>query len=166
MEKSLSSHLSFSTGARFWYMSSTASMETWRREDGGEGQLVKGHRHPFVVKPEEWNLNVSVNQVVGFKVIVVFSKWINDEFSHLQIRNDTLSERSWSPGGCECVLCYLQPAGVEEVLQQRENRNIQVYFMILVALVRVQELTADQTEAKEGVNCNSDHLIRSKNKKH
>lgn len=64
------------------------------------------------------------------------------------------------------MLCYLQPAGVEEVLQQRENRNIQVYFMILVALVRVQELTADQTEAKEGVNCNSDHLIRSKNKKH
>lgn len=30
------------------------------------------------------NLNVSIDQLVGFKVIVIFPKWIDDQLAHLQ----------------------------------------------------------------------------------
>lgn len=47
------------------------------------------------------------------------------------------------------VLCYLQPATVEEELQQGEDRDVHVQVVILVSFVRVQELSANHTKAKE-----------------
>ena len=75
--------LSFTSGARFWYMSSTASIDTYRRELT-ESELVF---RPVVLERsiEGNNLNVSVNQLVGFKVIVVLAEWVDDQLAHLQI---------------------------------------------------------------------------------
>lgn len=49
-----------------------------------------------------------------------------------------------------CV--YLEPAGVEEELQQSEDRHVHVYFVVLVSLLRIQELSADHTEGEKGVD--------------
>lgn len=38
----------------------------------------------------EENLNVSVNQLIGFKVVVIFTKRVDDQLSHLQSRYGTL----------------------------------------------------------------------------
>lgn len=56
--------------------------------------------------------------------------------------------------------CYLEPAGVEEELQQRENRDVHVQCVVLVSLLRVQELSANDTEGKKRVNGNSNDLQR------
>lgn len=56
------------------------------------------------------------------------------------------------------VICYLKPASVEEELQQGEHRDVHVHTVILVSLLGVQELSANHTEGKKGVNCNSHYL--------
>lgn len=55
---------------------------------------------------------------------------------------------------------YLEPASVEEELQQGENRDVHVQFVTLVSLLRVQKLSANKTEGKKGVNCDSNYLHR------
>lgn len=56
----------------------------------------------------------------------------------------------------------LEPASVEEELQHGENRDVHVYSVIFVSLLRVQKLSANHAESKKGVNCNSDDLQRHK----
>lgn len=41
------------------------------------------------------NLKVSVNQLVRFKVIIIFAKWIDDQLSHLQNRNRNWTSKQW-----------------------------------------------------------------------
>ncbi len=53
---------------------------------------------------------------------------------------------------------YLEPASVEEELQQGENRDVHVQLVIFVSLLRVQKLAANHAEGKERVNCYSDYL--------
>jgi len=62
------------------------------------------------------------------------------------------------------VSVYLEPAGVEEELQQGENRDVHVQFVTTVSFLRVQELSTNYTESKKRVNCNSYHLRTSKEK--
>lgn len=61
----------------------------------------------------------------------------------------------------KCVV-YLEPANVEEELQQGENRDIQVDSVMIVSLFRVQKLSANHTEGKKRVNCYRDYLHRLK----
>lgn len=49
-------------------------------------------------------------------------------------------------------MAYLEPAGVEEELQQREDRHVEVEVGAGV------ELTANQTGEEEGVDGQRDHL--------
>lgn len=58
------------------------------------------------------------------------------------------------------VSSYLEPARVEEELQQGENRDVHVQFVILVSLLRVQKLSANHTEGKKRVNCDGNYLHR------
>lgn len=60
------------------------------------------------------------------------------------------------------VLCYLEPASVKEELQQGKNRDVQVQSVVLVTFLGIQELSANHTEAKKWVNCNSYYLHRKK----
>lgn len=48
---------------------------------------------------------------------------------------------------------YLEPAGIEEELQQGEDRDVHVDLVVCVSLLWVQELSANHTESKERVNC-------------
>lgn len=48
---------------------------------------------------------------------------------------------------------YLEPASVEEELQQSENWDVHVQIVILVSFLRVQELSANHTEGKKRINC-------------
>lgn len=61
----------------------------------------------------------------------------------------------------ECVV-YLEPANVEEELQQGENRDVQVDSVLIVSLFRVQKLSANHTEGKKRVNCYRDQLHKLK----
>lgn len=53
---------------------------------------------------------------------------------------------------------YLEPASVEEELQQCEDGHVEVQVMTWAALSRVEELAADQTSKEEGVDGESDDL--------
>ena len=54
---------------------------------------------------------------------------------------------------------YLQPANIEEELQQSEDRQIEVLVVTRVALGRVQELPTNQTSQEEAVDGHGHHLI-------
>ena len=54
---------------------------------------------------------------------------------------------------------YLQPANIEEELQQSEDRQIEVLVVTWVALGRVQELPTNQTSQEEAVHGHGHHLI-------
>lgn len=58
-------------------------------------------------------------------------------------------------GGSEA---YLQPASVEEELQQCEDGHVEVQVMTWATLSRVEELATDQTSEEEGVDGESDDL--------
>lgn len=53
---------------------------------------------------------------------------------------------------------YLEPASIEEELQQCEDRHVEVQVMTWAALSRVEELATDQTSKEEGVDGESDDL--------
>lgn len=53
---------------------------------------------------------------------------------------------------------YLQPASVEEELQQCEDGHVEVQVVTWSALNRVEELATDQTSEEEGVDGESDDL--------
>lgn len=52
----------------------------------------------------------------------------------------------------------LEPAGIEEELQQGEYRHVEVEVVVWIALSRVQELAANETDEKETVHGQSHHL--------
>ena len=54
---------------------------------------------------------------------------------------------------------YLQPANIEEELQQSEDRQIEVLVVTRVALGGVQELPTNQTSQEEAVHSHGHHLI-------
>lgn len=53
----------------------------------------------------------------------------------------------------------LQPASVEEELQQGKDGDVQVHLLSSVALLGVQKLSSDHTEGEERVNCDRHHLL-------
>ena len=55
-------------------------------------------------------------------------------------------------------LSHLEPASIEEELEQSKNWNVQIQFMAFVVLLWIQKLPPDQAEAKVRVNSNSDYL--------
>lgn len=55
---------------------------------------------------------------------------------------------------------HLQPASIEEELQQGEDRYINIQVMALVTLGRVEELTTNQASEKKRVDSQSDDLLR------
>lgn len=57
---------------------------------------------------------------------------------------------------------HLQPAGVEEKLQQGKNGDIQVKVVAWVTLGGVKELTTNQTSKEEGVHSKSDNLKKQR----
>lgn len=64
----------------------------------------------------------------------------------------------------EGVSGHLQPAGVEEELQQGENRNVHVKSVTAVTLLGIQKLSANDAEGEKGVNCNGYHLYENETK--
>lgn len=52
----------------------------------------------------------------------------------------------------------LEPASIEEELQQGEYRHVEVKVVVWIALSRVQELAANETDEKETVHGQSHHL--------
>ena len=52
----------------------------------------------------------------------------------------------------------LQPACVEEELEQGEDGDVEVKVVTLVALAGVQELSTNQTHQEEAVNCQGNDL--------
>lgn len=52
-----------------------------------------------------------------------------------------------------CRVPDLEPAGVEEELEQGEDGHVEVEVMTLVTLTRVQKLAANQTHQEEAVHC-------------
>lgn len=57
---------------------------------------------------------------------------------------------------------YLQPASVEEELQEGEDGNIKVEVVTLVGPTWVKKLTTNQTGEEKGVDSKSDDLKREK----
>lgn len=57
---------------------------------------------------------------------------------------------------------HLEPSGVEEELQQGEDGHVEVEVVARVTLGRVEELTTDQTSEEKGVDGESDHLKRDR----
>lgn len=53
---------------------------------------------------------------------------------------------------------HLEPAGVKEELQQRENGHVEVQVVTWVALRGVQELATDETHQEETVDGQCHHL--------
>ena len=53
---------------------------------------------------------------------------------------------------------YLNPAHVEEELEECEYGNIHIHLVTLIPLGRVQELTPKQRTQEKGVNCKGGHL--------
>lgn len=58
---------------------------------------------------------------------------------------------------------HLQPADVEEKLQQGEDRQEEVHVVTRVPLSWIQELTADQTGQEEAVDRHCHHLVTTEN---
>lgn len=52
----------------------------------------------------------------------------------------------------------LQPASIEEKLQECENGNVQVQGVATVTFSRVQKLSSNQAESEEGVHGECHHL--------
>lgn len=57
---------------------------------------------------------------------------------------------------------HLQPAGVEEELQEGEDGDVDVEVVALVTLSGVEELTTNQTSKEKGVDGKSDNLKRER----
>lgn len=57
---------------------------------------------------------------------------------------------------------HLQPAGVEEELQQGEDGDVEVEVVTVVTLGGVEELTTNQTSEEESVDGKSDDLKRER----
>lgn len=57
---------------------------------------------------------------------------------------------------------HLQPARVEEELQQGEDGDVKVEVVALVSLGGVEELTTNQTSKEKGVDSKSDDLKRQR----
>lgn len=53
--------------------------------------------------------------------------------------------------GVEEGLCHLEPAHIEDELQQGEDRHVEIDWVVVVALRGVQELPADDGEGEVGV---------------
>lgn len=59
---------------------------------------------------------------------------------------------------CVVATTHLQPAGIEEELEEGRERDIHVQVPLLPRLQRLQELPPDEAEGKEGVDSDGDHL--------
>lgn len=66
--------------------------------------------------------------------------------------------RDWGPPGHPPPVPHLQPAGVEEELQQGGKGHVHVQIPLLPRLQRLQELPPDEAEGEEGVHGDGDHL--------
>lgn len=111
------------------------------------------------------NLKVSVDQPVGLKIIIIFSKRVDQLLRNLQKiyiyifkSSSRLSARIKTMQTPREPHNDLEPPCVKEELQECECGHIEVQVMTRVALTRVQELTADQTHQEETVHCQSHHL--------
>ena len=76
-------------------------------------------------------LQVPVNQPVHLEVIIIFTKWVYQSLRHLE------------------------PAHVEEELEEGEDWNIEVRHLRDLG---VDELSAHEGGEEEGVDCQGDHL--------
>jgi len=70
---------------------------------------------------------------------------------------------AWPPPGHKakpgCMTAsHLQPAGVEEELQEGGERDIHIQVPFLPGLQRLQELPSNEAEGEEGVDSNGNHL--------
>ena len=81
------------------------------------------------------NLQVPVYQPVHLEVIIVLSKGIYQDLGHLE------------------------PAHVEEELQEGEDGNVEIHLVALEPLAGVQELSAHQRGHEEGVHGEGHHLV-------
>lgn len=165
--------LSFTTGARFWYMSSTASIDTW----GGDECKVesmwpveKSSERSFIKSSGNWSRKrrfssfecCAMNTWMFLSISWFVSKSSSSSPNGLMISSPTCAAEVFSETNRRISnpwrSSHLEPAGVEEELQQCENGDVDVYSVILVAFVRVQELAANHTKAKKRVDRYGDDL--------
>lgn len=59
---------------------------------------------------------------------------------------------------CHRATSDLQPASIEEELQEGEYGHVEVQVVVRVALRRVQELAANQAHQEEAIHSQSHHL--------
>lgn len=131
------------------------------------------------------HLQVAVYELVGFKVVVIFTKGVDDLLCHLW-QHSVCAQAPLSAPRVEVDLCwslcparagYLEPASVEEELQQSGKRHVHIRVSqgrcgLLAGLqrlrrfgcpcLRLQKLAANQTQGKEGVDGYGHHLEKGK----
>lgn len=108
-----------------------SSQRVWRTRLTVIPVHVFGHMrqvHMHLIHSQKGHLKIPVDDPVSFKVVIVLSERVNQ------------------------LLCYLQPAGVEEELQKGEDRDIKVEVVTLVTLGGVEELSTNQTSEEERVD--------------
>lgn len=111
------------------------------------------------------HLEVAVDQKVGLKVIVVLTEGIDELLGHL--KGEGVDRQSPANPACPTPGVptsapppppHLEPAGIEEELQQGEDGHTQVQVVTLVALSRVQELATDEAGQEVAVHSDGHHL--------
>lgn len=80
------------------------------------------------------HLNITVDEPINFKVIIVLTKGVDEG------------------------LCHLQPAHVEEELQYGEDGEVEINVVLWVILLWVKELASHDGGHEEGVHCQTHHL--------
>lgn len=55
-------------------------------------------------------------------------------------------------------MSHLQPAGIEEELEEGGEGDVHIQVPLLPGLQRLQELPPNEAEGEEGVDGNGDHL--------
>ena len=81
------------------------------------------------------HLKVPVDQKVTLEVIIILAKRVDQSFGHLE------------------------PAHVEEELQEGEDGNVEIHLVTLEPLAGVQELSAHQRGHEEGVHSEGHDLV-------
>lgn len=61
----------------------------------------------------------------------------------------------------ESAVYHLQPANIEEKLQQGEDRQVEVHIVASITLSGIQELATNQTSQEEAVNRHCHHLDKT-----
>ena len=75
--------------------------------------MINFEKDNYLVNQEESQLNVSVNHVISVKIIIIFSKWIDQSLS------------------------YLKPANIKYELQRGKHREVEIIgcFILLDILL-------------------------------